>query len=107
MADSIVREWLDNPILVKHARSRLRPQALASGVAVVLILCLCVAWAGAQSNFLAAGTSFGIYLCLQAVILVVMGLDMIIIEVMVDTKREGFLDHRYVFVNVTDTVRFC
>lgn len=94
MQDYIVREWLDNPILVKHIRSRLRPQPLASGVAVVLILCLCIAWAGVQSDLFQKGTAFGLYLCLQAVILVVMGGSQVGLAT-AGAKSSGILDfHR-------------
>ncbi len=94
MRDSFIHEMLDNPILVKHARSRLRPQALASGVAVVLILCLCIAWAGIQSSLFQNGGAFGFYLCLQAVILVVMGGSQAGVAVS-QAKSSGILDfHR-------------
>ena len=33
-----LRDWLDNPILVKHVRSRLRKQPLAAAIVVVLVL---------------------------------------------------------------------
>ncbi len=89
-----ISEWLDNPILVKHIRSRLRPQALASGVAVVLILCLCIAWAGLRSALFQNGTAFGLYLCLQMVILVPMGGSQVGVA-MAQAKSSGILDfHR-------------
>ena len=34
------RDWLDNPIFIKHLRSRLRMQATATSLVVVLILLL-------------------------------------------------------------------
>jgi hypothetical protein len=66
-------DWLDNPILVKHMRSRLRPQPLAAAMVVVFVLCICIAWAGFQLQSLASGGTFGLLLGLQSVILVVMG----------------------------------
>jgi hypothetical protein len=66
-------DWLDNPILVKHMRSRLRKQPLAAASVVVFVLCICIAWAGMQLQSLANGGTFGLLLGLQSVILVVMG----------------------------------
>jgi hypothetical protein len=66
-------DWLDNPILVKHIRSRLRKQPLAAAMVVVFVLCICIAWAGVQLQSLASGGTFGLLLGLQSVILVVMG----------------------------------
>jgi hypothetical protein len=65
--------WLDNPILVKHMRSRLRKQPLAAAMVVVFVFCICIAWAGIQLQSLASGGTFGLLLGLQSVILVVMG----------------------------------
>jgi hypothetical protein len=65
--------WLDNPILVKHMRSRLRKQPLAAAIVVVFVLCICIAWAGIQLQSLSNGGTFGLLLGLQSVILVVMG----------------------------------
>ena len=66
--------WLDNPILVKHVRSRLRPQAFFASLAVVVLLCICIALAGYQLDMfterrrgrVAAGAS-------RSCILVIMG----------------------------------
>jgi hypothetical protein len=66
-------EWLDNPILVKHVRSRLRTQPLTSSIVITLVLCLLIAWAGFQLNLYISGGTFGMFLALQAVILGVMG----------------------------------
>src|ERR1700722_233867 len=65
--------WLDNPILVKHIRSRLRKQPLAAAMVVVFVFCICIAWAGIQLQSLASGGTFGLLLGLQSVILIVMG----------------------------------
>ena len=66
-------DWLDNPILVKHVRSRLRPQAFFSSLAVVLMLCICILWAGYQLDMFISGGAAGWLLALQSVILVIMG----------------------------------
>jgi hypothetical protein len=64
---------LDNPIFVKHVRSRLRLQATLSAVVVVQALCLCIAWAGFQLDTFANGTAFGFVLLLQILIIVAIG----------------------------------
>ena len=65
--------WLDNPIFVKHMRSRLRVQALLSGIVVVQALCLCIAWAGFQLNSFSNGGAFSTLLILQIIIIVAVG----------------------------------
>jgi len=68
-----IRDWLDNPILVKHLRSRLRIQPLITAIVVVQVLCVCIVWAGYQLDMFASGGAFGLLMTLQAIILVVMG----------------------------------
>ncbi|MFI5458401.1 MAG: hypothetical protein ACHRXM_23470 [Isosphaerales bacterium] len=68
-----ILDWLDNPILVKHVRSRLRIQPLITMIVVVQVLCLCIAWAGYQLGTFASGGAFGLLMSLQAIILVIMG----------------------------------
>jgi len=68
-----VLDWLDNPILVKHLRSRLRIQPLITAIVVVQVLCVCIAWAGFQLGSFASGGAFGLLMSLQAIILVIMG----------------------------------
>jgi len=66
-------DWLDNPILVMHVRSRLRRQPLLSSLVVVQILCLCIVWAGYQLSIFITGGAFDCLVVLQAIILIVMG----------------------------------
>jgi len=66
-------DWLDNPILVKHLRSRLRLQPLIAAIVVVQVLCLCIAWYGYQLNRFVTGGTFGLLMTLQTIILVIMG----------------------------------
>ncbi len=66
-------DWLDNPILVKHVRSRLRRQPVVSSLVVIQTLCLCVLWAGFQLNIFITGGAFELLVLLQAIILIVMG----------------------------------
>jgi hypothetical protein len=68
-----LRDWLDNPIFVKHVRSRLRKQPLAVSIVVLLVICLCIVWAGYQLQTLQNGQAFGLLLTLQFIVLVVMG----------------------------------
>ncbi len=68
-----VRDWFDNPIFLKHVRARLRPQAFLTSLAVVGILCLCIAYGGYQLNAFQTGGAAGTLLALQTVLLVIMG----------------------------------
>ena len=65
--------WLDNPIFVKHVRSRLRVQAVASAIVAVQALCLCIAWAGFQLKGFDNGIAFAWLLFLQVIIIVAIG----------------------------------
>jgi hypothetical protein len=68
-----ILDWLDNPLLVKHLRSRLRIQPLLTSIVVVQALCLCIAWYGYQADSFASGGAFGWLITLQTIVLVVMG----------------------------------
>jgi hypothetical protein len=68
-----LRACLENPIFIKHVRSRLRKQPLAVSIVVLLVFCLCIVWAGYQLQTLQTGQAFGLLLALQAIVLVVMG----------------------------------
>lgn len=86
--------WLDNPILVKHLRSRLRKAQFFSWLAVVLTLCLISSWAGWVLNGYTNGWAFGAILSIQAVILVVVGAAQIA-SAIGGARESGILDfHR-------------
>src|ERR1017187_1794386 len=68
-----IQAWLDNPILVKHLRSRLRLQPLLAAIVVVQTLCLCIAWAGFQLDGFSNGGAFAWLLFLQFIIIVAIG----------------------------------
>ncbi len=86
--------WLDNPILIKHVRSRLRRMQALPAVAVVMILCLCIVMIGYQYDRLAGGGSFGAIMALQAVILGVIGASQVTSSVG-KARESGILDfHR-------------
>jgi hypothetical protein len=73
MSKDWVADWLDNPIFLKHVRSRLRSQPLASSIVITLVICVLIAWAGIQLDLYQSGGAFGMFLALQAVILGIMG----------------------------------
>jgi hypothetical protein len=89
-----LRDWLDNPILIKHVRSRLRRQpTMASGV-VVFMLALCVLFGGYQLDSFVGGTPFIIVLSLQGLLLTIMGASQIATSAG-GARESGILDfHR-------------
>jgi len=87
-------DWLDNPILVKHLRSRLRLQPLITAIVVVQVFCLCIAWYGYQLGRFATGGAFGLLMTLQTIILVIMGAGTVATAVG-GARASGILDfHR-------------
>ncbi len=60
---------LDNPILMKHVRTRLRRQPLVLWLSSVLILCMGIVWAGQAWNVINNGAAFTFLLGLQAILL--------------------------------------
>jgi hypothetical protein len=68
-----IRGWLENPILVKHLRSRLRKQSVFSSLAVVVLLNLCLAYAGYALGWYQSGAAAAWILGMQVVILAIMG----------------------------------
>jgi hypothetical protein len=89
-----VLDWLDNPILVKHIRTRLRKPALASSVAVVVVLSLCIMWGGYQLNWFVTGHAFEMLYLLEVIILFVIGSSQVSTSV-AGARISGILDfHR-------------
>lgn len=68
---------LDNPILVKHVRSRLRPGQVLPGAAIVLVLGACIAWTGGLPNRVGESGATIIVLGLQILILAIGGSNQI------------------------------
>jgi hypothetical protein len=94
MSRDWLSNWLDNPIFVKHLRSRLRRQPLASAIVVTLTLCLCIAWGGYELDGFRSGGAFGAFLALQTVILTIMGASQVGTAVG-SARASGILDfHR-------------
>ena len=86
--------WLDNPILVKHARSRLRPMQVLPLVAVVMIIGLSIVLVGYQYDRLAGGGTFGGLMALQSIILGIIG-GWQVGSAVSKTRESGILDfHR-------------
>lgn len=68
-----VPAWLDNPIIVKHARSKLRMQPLVAAIFIVLILCVCLLWAATVMDWFFDNRAFRILFAMQVVILAIAG----------------------------------
>ena len=68
-----ILELYQNPIFVKHWRSRLRPQSVIPAAIVVLVICLCCAVGGYLEGDLASSSLFQVYLGIQFVLLGIMG----------------------------------
>ncbi|MGD0113183.1 MAG: hypothetical protein ABSD48_15095 [Armatimonadota bacterium] len=83
---------LENPVLVKHVRSRLRLQHLIPLIVIVIALCICISWAGIVSGRdRSAVTSITV---LQALILFLVGAAAVATAVS-NARESGMLDfHR-------------
>ncbi|HLQ46207.1 MAG TPA: hypothetical protein VK137_15805, partial [Planctomycetaceae bacterium] len=81
----MIAPWLfDNPILIKHVRSRLRRTHRTSLVLVVVIICGCLLWGGLQQGIglqqvigLQQGGLFVTYFALQGLCLHVIGMSQV------------------------------
>src|SRR5208337_4987806 len=94
MSRDWMADWLDNPIFVKHFRSRLRRQPLISSIVITVVLCLCIAWGGYQLGAFLSGRAFGTLLGLQSLILAIMGAAQVGTSV-TSARASGILDfHR-------------
>jgi hypothetical protein len=67
---------LDNPILVKHLRSRLRPSQAVPVAAIVLVMAVCTTWAG-MINWIDVSSAVTMVLGFQVVILTLGGSNQI------------------------------
>ena len=94
MSWDVLRDWVDNPIFIKHVRSRLRWQPLATGAVVVVVLSLCIVWAGYENDALWNGHAFEWLVMLQGVVLIIMGASQVSAAVG-GARLSGILDfHR-------------
>lgn len=84
----------DNPVLVKHVRSRLRRQNLIPAVIGVIILSLCITWGAVSWHAVEDGAGFFYLLLLQGLLLFVAGTAQVANSVG-QAKESGMLDfHR-------------
>jgi hypothetical protein len=89
-----VARWLDNPVLIKHVRSRLRRRHLLPSLVVVLILGLCILYGGHVLGGFNNGGAFGTLLALQGIVLAIMGATQVSASVG-GARESGILDfHR-------------
>lgn len=85
---------LDNPIIVKHARSRLRLAQIVPGMVVVLSLCLLFTWIGYYTGSIGSGFTLYTLTTITAMILVIGGSHQVASAVG-SAKESGILDfHR-------------
>jgi hypothetical protein len=85
---------LDNPILTKHVRSRLRPMQALPWAVIVFVLSACVAWAGAYMSWIGESGAVTILLGLQVITLVFGGSNQINAS-LGQARESGILDfHR-------------
>lgn len=84
----------DNPILIKHIRTRLRPpQSIYTGI-VALVLCLCIMWAGWQGQALDNGVIFTVMIFGVGIVLQLGGTSQVASSIS-QTNDSGILDfHR-------------
>jgi hypothetical protein len=64
---------LDNPILVKHLRSRLRPAQAVPWAAIVVVMSACIAWVGIDGRWFGVPMAVVFLLGLQIAILTIGG----------------------------------
>ncbi len=104
MRSDWLADWSDNPIFIKHLRSRLRRQPLVSAIVVTVVLCICIAWSGFVLKSFTTGGAFGALFALQAVILAIMGSTQVGTSVS-SARTSGILDfHRVSPLSATELV---
>ncbi len=85
---------LDNPIIVKHMRSRLRSSQIVPGIIAILCVCAAFTWIGHAGGGMAGGFTFGFLSSIMALILVIGGANQVAMTVGT-AKESGILDfHR-------------
>src|SRR5690348_6375028 len=84
----------DNPILVKHVRSRLRRQQLFPSMAATALLCAMILWIGIAASSVQNGIAFGFLVFFQAGLLFLGGASQVGTSV-AGAREAGVLDfHR-------------
>jgi hypothetical protein len=87
-----IRHHLDNPILVKHLRSRLRKEPLIASIVVVIVLGICIVWASYQAAGFPGGSTIGLLFTLQTIILAIMGSAQVASSIN-NARASGILDY--------------
>ena len=86
--------WLDNPILVKHARSRLRRGQLIPALAMTMVVSLCFVLWGYQYDRLHSDWTFNALLAIQAILMGIVGANQVGSSV-AKARESGLMDfHR-------------
>jgi hypothetical protein len=84
----------DNPILIKHIRSRTRKSQLMPTLLIVFILSCCIMWGGYEGQGLKNGVTFGILFVMMAIVMQLGGTSQVASS-MGQTNDSGVLDfHR-------------
>jgi hypothetical protein len=87
-------ELIDNPIFMKHWRSRMRPGQWLPTAATVIVLCLLIGWGGWVLGGFVNGGTFGATLALQTILFVLVGASQVSASVQ-RARASGILDfHR-------------
>lgn len=85
---------VDNPVLVKHVRSRLRLQQLMPAVVVIIIVAALVIWSCFKLDIVRQGVAFGIICGIQGALLFLGGTSQVATAV-AQARETGILDfHR-------------
>lgn len=85
---------MDNPILTKHVRSRLRPAQVGPWAIVIVVLCFCILFFGFATNSLHTSRPIGALLFLQVIIIVFAGAQQVGVSVGA-ARQSGIIDfHR-------------
>jgi hypothetical protein len=91
---NMIATWLDNPLFVKHLRSRLRRAQFVPPAVIVGVICICISYAGYQLNYFKNGWAFGWLLSVQGILLSIMGASQVASAVG-GARESGILDfHR-------------
>ena len=92
---SFLRGMFDNPIFIKHMRTRLRYAQLMPAGVVVVVLCLIIAYGGYATNGFPNGKVFGWLVSLQGIILAIMGATQIAGSIG-SARESGIIDYHRV-----------
>ncbi|MDX2035216.1 MAG: hypothetical protein SFX72_01095 [Isosphaeraceae bacterium] len=91
------RVWaiFDNPIFVKHRRTRLRKSLITAPLAVVFVICILIAYSGYSFQGFTNGMVFSLTMIFQAILLAVIGATQIGSSVGA-ARESGIIDYHRV-----------